>query len=87
MEQQNVTNQSKVTVEHADIPIVDESNLLTQSDIMRARRGESPLQYDAYLLYEDPDAPFAAQLFHKMQDVYNLKVVYKLYNRTASNRP
>lgn len=76
MVKKNATNQTKNTVENVDIPIGDESNLLTQSDIMRARKGELPLQYDAYLLYEDADAPFAARLFHKMQDDYDLKVIY-----------
>lgn len=81
MEKQSITNKTKVAVDmNVDIPIIDESNLLTQSDIVRARRGELPLQYDAYLLYEDSDAPFAARLFHKMQDEYSLKVIYNLYN-------
>lgn len=76
MEKQVLTNQTKVTVENVDIPIGDESNLLTQIDVDRARKGEPPLQYDAYLLYENSDAPFAAQLFHKMKDVYSLEVIY-----------
>lgn len=77
MEKRNFSNQTKVRVENVDIPIGDESNLLTLEDSDRARRGEPPLQYDAYLLYENSDAPFAAQLFHKMKDVYSLEVIEK----------
>lgn len=76
MEKRNVTNQTKNTVENVDILIGDESNLLTQRDVERARKGEPPTQYDAYLLYENSDAPFAAQLFHKMEG-YGLQVIYK----------
>lgn len=77
MEKRNVTNQNKYTVENVDNPIVDDSNVLTRQDQARGQNGEPPIQYDAYLLYEDSDAPFAAQLFHKMKDVYGLEVIYK----------
>lgn len=69
MEKKDVANQTKVTVEN-----VNDSNLLTQTDVERARNGEPPQKYDAYLLYEDQDAELAARIFHKMQDQYNLKV-------------
>lgn len=77
MEKRNATNQKNYTVENVDNPIVDDSNVLTRQDNERAQNGEPPIQYDAYLLYEDSDAPFAAQLFHKMKDVYGLEVIYK----------
>lgn len=78
MQNRNVTSQTKVnTNENVDIPIDDDLNLLTHRDVERARKGEPPIQYDAYLLYETSDAPFAAQLFHKMVSNYGLEVIYK----------
>lgn len=78
MQNKNATNQNKPNiVEHIDMPIADESNLLTHRDVERARKGEAPIQYDAYLLYENSDTEFAAILFHKMVGEYGLEVIDK----------
>lgn len=84
MEKRNATNQTTHTIENVDdIPIDDDSNLLTKRDVDRARKGEPPIQYDAYLLYENSDAPFAAQLFHKMKDDYGLEVILRKQKKFA----
>lgn len=74
-ENKDIDNQSKSKVEFQDCRLSDESELLTQDDVARARLGLPPQRYDAYLLFDsDNDIDFATQIIEKMEIEYKLKV-------------
>lgn len=56
-------------------PINDE-NIITKDDIIRAQEGLSPQLYDAFVLFADEDVDFATELIEKMEN-YGFKVCHR----------